>query len=70
MPNSIKEFTDQMDCIKTWCRSIVDQINSFPVSDLMDSNKCIELINSIDSEIQSIEIHNEHAKDIINNRID
>ena len=70
MSNSIKDFSDQMDCVKTWCRSIVDQINSFPVSDLMDKKKCIDLIKSIDDEVNSIQIHTGHARDIIDNQSD
>ena len=70
MQESIKDFTDQLDCVKTRARGVIELINQFPVSDLMDSNELNKLMNSIENEVGEMQIHIECAESIKSDWID
>ena len=61
-----KEFTNQLDCIKTWARSIIELIDK---TELNGTKDCADLLNSIEDETNSMNIHVESARDIMSNWI-
>ena len=63
--DAIERMKELLDFIKVHSDSITELINQFPVVDLQSDKECADLIDYIESDLNSIEIHMESAKELI-----